>query len=600
MALHRSLLLLSLLGSLTAGAAAAEIPDEVKRSLAMRDYERAAGWLNANRSNAEAAYELARLYRQGKGVEKNEATALDLLTSAAAGGHREAQYLIGRHFEDDGDMDQAALWMAKAADAGHRRAAAWQPVSGSGNAVDLLQQINTTDLPPAHISVADANRTDAAGRTPLMLAADRSAPAWLQALLTAGAAVEARDKHGATALHRAVLSGNAETVRLLLSAGADPNRADANGNGPLHLAVAGDSTAVAAALRDWGASAAQENNAGWTAVDLARRSRTETMLELFGLAKPGSSPAGMLIDDRSTLLRRLTDAALRDDLDRVAELLAQPAFDPELTELSALPMRLAQSGAAGSLALLLDAGVSAEYADNRGRTALLAAAITGQAASVEVLVSRGADHAHVDAQQRSALQLAARAGSQAAVVNLLAAGADPAAADMNDRNALWWAARPGHEALAVLLLNRGVPIQADDEDVTPLHLAASGNLPELIGALAARMNGSGEGLDGPSADGHTALILAARNGSLEAAARLLEAGADVAFRNTVGDTALIVAAREAHLAVARVLLENGANPNARNDRFESARSIAAQRADAGWQALMETHRRDVLDLLGAR
>jgi hypothetical protein len=52
--------------------------------------------------------------------------------------------------------------------------------------------------------------------------------------------------------------------------------------------------------------------------------------------------------------------------------------------------------------------------------------------------------------------------------------------------------------------------------------------------------------------------------------------------------------------MARLLLERGANPDARNDRFESASSITMQRADARWQALMEAHSRDVLDLFGAR
>lgn len=61
----------------------------------------------------------------------------------------------------------------------------------------------------------------------------------IQCLLDAGAAINARDKNGATALHRAVRTRCAAAVKYLLARGADPilKNESESGSTPLHLAV---------------------------------------------------------------------------------------------------------------------------------------------------------------------------------------------------------------------------------------------------------------------------------------------------------------------------------------------------------------------------
>jgi ankyrin repeat protein len=61
----------------------------------------------------------------------------------------------------------------------------------------------------------------------------------IQCLLDAGAAINARDKNGATALHRAVRTRSAAAVKYLLARGADPilKNESESGSTPLHLAV---------------------------------------------------------------------------------------------------------------------------------------------------------------------------------------------------------------------------------------------------------------------------------------------------------------------------------------------------------------------------
>jgi hypothetical protein len=61
----------------------------------------------------------------------------------------------------------------------------------------------------------------------------------IQCLLDAGAAINARDKNGTTALHRAVRTRSAAAVKYLLARGADPilKNESESGSTPLHLAV---------------------------------------------------------------------------------------------------------------------------------------------------------------------------------------------------------------------------------------------------------------------------------------------------------------------------------------------------------------------------
>src|SRR6266550_2109341 len=82
---------------------------------------------------------------------------------------------------------------------------------------------------------------------PLHYAADGYivGPAWdptrqvktIRILLNAGADIHARDKNGATALHRAVRTRCAAVVGCLLAAGADPTRKNISGSTAFHLAV---------------------------------------------------------------------------------------------------------------------------------------------------------------------------------------------------------------------------------------------------------------------------------------------------------------------------------------------------------------------------
>tara|TARA_B100000900_G_C20474912_1_gene672971 strand:- start:205 stop:1074 length:870 start_codon:yes stop_codon:yes gene_type:complete len=93
-----------------------------------------------------------------------------------------------------------------------------------------------------------------------------------QALVAAGADVNARDKNGDTALLLASMNGHTETAQALVAAGADKNARNKHGDTGLILASGKGHTETARALIDAGANVNAVDKGGNTALILASRS----------------------------------------------------------------------------------------------------------------------------------------------------------------------------------------------------------------------------------------------------------------------------------------------------------------------------------------
>jgi ankyrin repeat protein/pimeloyl-ACP methyl ester carboxylesterase len=130
---------------------------------------------------------------------------------------------------------------------------------------------------------ADVNRTGPEGLTPLMIAAGLGEFHLTQLLLTAGADVYAIEpRMGATALHKAVQSGNPDVVALLLDHGAFiDQQSPVLGNTPLMDAVLHKHEAVVRLLLQRGARTTIRNHWQQSALELAQHDGLDTIAHLL-------------------------------------------------------------------------------------------------------------------------------------------------------------------------------------------------------------------------------------------------------------------------------------------------------------------------------
>lgn len=124
----------------------------------------------------------------------------------------------------------------------------------------------------------------------------------IELLLKAGADIHARDKNGATPLHRAVRTRCAEAVKALLNAGADATLQNKPGSTPFHLAVqntgrGGSGAAQAKAaqreiievLLDHGIPPTIEDGSGKSVLEWAKSDWIRQILEGNGGQRSGSA-----------------------------------------------------------------------------------------------------------------------------------------------------------------------------------------------------------------------------------------------------------------------------------------------------------------------
>ena len=122
------------------------------------------------------------------------------------------------------------------------------------------------------------------GFTALHLAAYFARPSTVALLLDAGAYVEAVAENASQVrpLHSGVAGGSLEVVEALLAAGADVQARQERGFTPLMGAAARGSEEVVRALLEAGADKAATNDDGKTALDFAREHEYEGLEELLG------------------------------------------------------------------------------------------------------------------------------------------------------------------------------------------------------------------------------------------------------------------------------------------------------------------------------
>ncbi len=221
--------------------------------------------------------------------------------------------------------------------------------------------------------------------------------------------------------------------------------------------------------------------------------------------------------------------------------------------------------------LLITAGATVGITNELGATPLWLAARNGSSTMASLLLDAGADPNASLQMGETPLMTAARAGDLATVTLLLDHGADVNAAEHERRQtSLMWAAAQRHPRVVRALINHGANIHARTTAWAQLENTAGNTNP--IGNFRMTHGGS------------SPLLFAARQGDIETAQVLIEAGADVDDQAASGTSALVVAAHSGHGPLGLYLLKQGANPNA---------------ADAGYTPLHAAVRRSPAQLVEA-
>ena len=236
----------------------------------------------------------------------------------------------------------------------------------------------------------------------------------------------------------------------------------------------------------------------------------------------------------------------------------------------------AKSGTAAELQRLLASNASPNEADADRTSALHWAVHRGAIDAVRALLAAGAA---VDAENRYGIRpayLAAENGDAATMRVLLEAGADPRAVFAEGETLVMTAARTGDVATIELLQAAGAEVNATESrgGQTALMLAAAENNGLAIEALIK----AGADREAREATGElTALGFAVRAGAVDAVRALLAAGADASATLPDGTSLLMLAALNQNYEAAAVLLEHGADPDAAVDGWTVLHQIARVR-----------------------
>ena len=196
---------------------------------------------------------------------------------------------------------------------------------------------------------------------------------------------------------------------------------------------------------------------------------------------------------------------------------------------------------------LLAAGAKPNASNRYGVTPLHEAATIGSAPIVNALLRAGAQATAVYGEGETALMLASRSGSVESVKLLLEAGADSNASEkFRGQTALMLAAAENHAPVVKALLAAGARPNTRTLEYT---------FQKLTGGAGGIIHDRPQG-------GITALMLAARQGAIDAGAALIAGGADLAAEEPqYGFTALQTAIFNGHYAFAKVLIDKGAPIN---------------------------------------
>ena len=385
--------------------------------------------------------------------------------------------------------------------------------SGAGSEIaDAAQNGDKAAVQKLIRSKADVNAAQVDGATALHWAVYRDDADLLDMLVRAGADVKAANSEGVTPLSMAALFGNAAMIDRLIKAGADAKQRGPNGETMVMLAARNGNPQAVTVLLEAGAEVnAREPIRGTTALMWAvEQKHPEAVTVLLAAGADATAKSGGAGLPRNYMAPRLNQRAV---------LLAQDRR-----------RRAAAAGITYEEQLTIDQKSGAEIGGQRG----LGQALDSNGNPVPATPGRQGGAAAAPEQPQQAPAPTAEPAPAAAAP--AAPGGQQAAAQPG--NAARGRGRAGGQAAAA-----GAQQPADSDDDNEVVVA---------------------GLVGSGGGGLTPLVFAAREGDVESAKLLLDAGAPINETTEYGWTALLTAVNNRNYQLASFLLDKGADPNIAN------------------------------------
>jgi ankyrin repeat protein len=237
-----------------------------------------------------------------------------------------------------------------------------------------------------------------------------------------------------------------------------------------------------------------------------------------------------------------------------------------------------KSGDSAAAVALLAKGADVNAAEPDGTSALHWAVHRGDLDLVRRLVRAGARVNAKNDYGATPMSEAAVLADPAILDALLAAGADVESPNADGQTALMVVARTSQVEAARLLLKRGAKVNAVEKwrGQTALMWAAAQNQPAMVRELIAagadvnarsvvnnwerQVTAEPRAIYRP-AGGLTPLLFAAREGCVECATLLIDAGANINLADPEGISPLLMAVINMHFDLAASLIRRGASPN---------------------------------------
>lgn len=295
--------------------------------------------------------------------------------------------------------------------------------------------------------------------------------------------------------------------------------------------------------------------------------REQFTVEKIQVGEPGLGYGGIAREPKLTQVDRvglrdlvrhagpLHFAAQVGNLAEMSELLQQTNVNARDGQGSTALHLAVKRGKTDAIKLLLRSGADVNAADANGNTPLILAATEGLGELLSLLLDHGARAAMVNQQKTSAFLAAVRRGDAAAVTLLLEMHhADPDQADENDFTALHRAASNSNTDMVRVLLKHGANPNVYRSEISPLYEAASAGAVEVVRLLldaGAKVHPRGK--DWRPVDA------VAQEGSVEIAKMLIARGVKP------DGPALYQAANSGHPGVVKLFVDHGADLKYRED-----------------------------------